>query len=95
LWIPSLGGRFDPENTVHDMAMTITGGLSKSERQHVQRRVRAAMAAQVLIDGKHQGGRAPYGYVVVDAGPSSESAEGSGGVSAPGAGDRWGRGTRG
>jgi DNA invertase Pin-like site-specific DNA recombinase len=69
LWIPSLGGRFDPENTVHDMAMTITGGLSKSERQHVQRRTRAAMAAQVLIDGKHQGGRAPYGYVVVDAGP--------------------------
>ncbi|MEU4390157.1 recombinase family protein [Kribbella sp. NPDC023855] len=68
LWIPSLGGRFEPDNTVHDMAMTITGGLSKSERQHVQRRVRAAMAAQVLIDGKHQGGRAPYGYVVVDAG---------------------------
>jgi DNA invertase Pin-like site-specific DNA recombinase len=68
LWMPSLGGRFDPENTVHDMAMTITGGLSKSERQHVQRRVRAAMAAQVLIDGKHQGGRAPYGYLVVDAG---------------------------
>ncbi|WP_132210328.1 recombinase family protein [Kribbella steppae] len=69
LWIPSLGGAFDPENTVHDMAMTITGGLSKSERQHVQRRVRAAMAAQVLADGKHQGGRPPYGYRVVDAGP--------------------------
>ncbi|WP_327635121.1 recombinase family protein [Kribbella sp. NBC_00482] len=69
LWIPSLGGRFDPENTVHDMAMTITGGLSKSERQHVQRRVRAAMAAQVLIDGRYQGGRAPYGYVVADGGP--------------------------
>jgi DNA invertase Pin-like site-specific DNA recombinase len=69
LWIPSLGGAFDPENTVHDMAMTITGGLSKSERQHVQRRVRAAMAAQVLVDGKHQGGRPPYGYRVVDAGP--------------------------
>ncbi|TCC33229.1 recombinase family protein [Kribbella speibonae] len=69
LWIPSLGGRFDPQNTVHDMAMTITGGLSKSERQHVQRRVRAAMAAQVLIDGRYQGGRPPYGYVVVDGGP--------------------------
>ncbi|MEU8223631.1 recombinase family protein [Kribbella sp. NPDC048915] len=69
LWIPSLGGQFDPENTVHDMAMTITGGLSKSERQHVQRRVRAAMAAQVITDGRYQGGRAPYGYVVVDAGP--------------------------
>ena len=69
LWIPSLGGRFDSENTVHDMAMTITGGLSKSERQHVQRRVRAAMAAQVLIDGRYQGGRPPYGYLVVDGGP--------------------------
>ncbi|MDX6283000.1 MAG: hypothetical protein QOH03_4071 [Kribbellaceae bacterium] len=69
LWIPSLGGRFDPENTVHDMAMTITGGLSKSERQHVQRRVRAAMAAQVLIDGRYQGGRPPYGYLVADGGP--------------------------
>ncbi|MBP2352622.1 hypothetical protein JOF29_003705 [Kribbella aluminosa] len=51
------------------MAMTITGGLSKSERQHVQRRLRAAMAAQVVIDGKHQDGRAPYGYQVIDAGP--------------------------
>lgn len=69
LWIPSLGGAFDPQNTAHDMAMTITGGLSKSERQHVQRRVRAAMAAQVLVDGRHQGGRAPYGYRVIDAGP--------------------------
>jgi DNA invertase Pin-like site-specific DNA recombinase len=69
LWIPSLSGAFDPQNTAHDMAMTITGGLSKSERQHVQRRVRAAMAAQVLVDGRHQGGRAPYGYRVVDAGP--------------------------
>jgi DNA invertase Pin-like site-specific DNA recombinase len=27
------------------MAMTITGGLSKNERQHVQKRTRAAMAA--------------------------------------------------
>jgi DNA invertase Pin-like site-specific DNA recombinase len=73
LWIPSLGGVFDPQNTAHDMAMTITGGLSKSERQHVQRRVRAAMAAQVLVDGRHQGGRAPYGYRVVDAGPHPNS----------------------
>lgn len=27
------------------------------------------MAAQVLVDGKHQGRRAPYGYSVVDTGP--------------------------
>ena len=28
--------------------------------------VRAAMDAQVVNEGRHQGGRAPYGYVVVD-----------------------------
>ncbi|MGH2668709.1 MAG: recombinase family protein [bacterium] len=39
------------------------------ERQHVQARVRAAMDAQVINEGRHQGGRAPYGYVVVDGGP--------------------------
>jgi len=27
------------------------------------------MDAQVVTEGRHQGGRAPYGYVVVDAGP--------------------------
>jgi hypothetical protein len=43
---------------------------SPSERQHVQARVRrAAMDAQVINEGRHQGGRAPYGYVVVDGGP--------------------------
>jgi hypothetical protein len=39
------------------------------ERQHVQARVRAAMDAQVINEGRHQGGRAPYGYKVVDGGP--------------------------
>ena len=34
-----------------------------------QARVRAAMDAQVVNEGRHQGGRAPYGYVVVDGGP--------------------------
>jgi hypothetical protein len=32
-------------------------------------RVRAAMDTQVVNEGRHQGGRAPYGYVVVDGGP--------------------------
>jgi hypothetical protein len=51
------------------MLMSVLGGMSESERQHVQARVRAAMDAQVINDGRHQGGRAPYGYVVTDAGP--------------------------
>lgn len=43
--------------------------MSESERQHVQARVRAAMDSQVVNEGRHQDGRAPYGYVVVDGGP--------------------------
>jgi hypothetical protein len=69
LWVPELGGKFDPRNPSHKMLMSVLGGMSESERQHVQARVRAAMDAQVVNEGRHQGGRAPYGYVVVDAGP--------------------------
>lgn len=59
--------------------MPSLSGMSESERQHVQARVRAAMDAQVLNEGRYQGGRAPYGYSVVDGGPypnPRKSAEG-------------------
>lgn len=69
LWIPELGGKFDARNPSHKMLMSVLGGMSESERQHVQTRVRAAMDAQVVNEGRHQGGRAPYGYIVVDGGP--------------------------
>jgi DNA invertase Pin-like site-specific DNA recombinase len=68
LWVPELGGRFDARNPSHKMLMSVLGGMSESERQHVQVRVRAAMDAQVINEGRHQGGRAPYGYVVADGG---------------------------
>lgn len=68
LWVPELGGKFDSHNPSHKMLMSVLGGMSESERQHIQTRVRAAMDAQVLNDGRHQGGRAPYGYVAVDGG---------------------------
>ncbi|HEY0690955.1 MAG TPA: recombinase family protein [Kribbella sp.] len=69
LWVPELGGKFEARNPSHKMLMSVLGGMSESERQHVQARVRTAMDAQVVNEGRHQGGRAPYGYVVVDAGP--------------------------
>lgn len=69
LWVPELGGKFDSRNPSHKMLMSVLGGMSESERQHVQARVRAAMDSQVLNDGRHQGGRTPYGYTVVDGGP--------------------------
>lgn len=79
LWVPELGGQFDQKNPSHKMLMSVLGGMSESERQHVQTRVRAAMDAQVLNEGRHQGGRPPYGYQVVDGGPHPnlrKSAEG-------------------
>ena len=69
LWVPELGGKYDHRNPSHKMLMSQLGAMSESERQHVQARVRAAMDAQVVNEGRHQGGRAPYGYVVVDGGP--------------------------
>ncbi|WP_338760232.1 recombinase family protein [Nocardia vulneris] len=69
IWVPELGGKYNAKNATHNMMMSMLGGLSESERQHVQQRTRASMDAQVLNEGRHQGGRAPYGYVVVD-GPS-------------------------
>jgi hypothetical protein len=69
LWLPELGGKFDSRNPSHKMLMSVLGGMSESERQHVQARVRAAMDTQVVNEGRHQGGRTPYGYEVVDGGP--------------------------
>jgi DNA invertase Pin-like site-specific DNA recombinase len=66
--VPELGGKFDDRNPSHKMLMSVLGGMSESERQHVQARVRAAMDAQVLNEDRHQGGRAPYGYLVIDGG---------------------------
>ena len=51
------------------MLMSQLGAMSESERQHVQARVRAAMDAQVVNEGRYQGGRAPYGYKIIDGGP--------------------------
>lgn len=69
VWVPELGGRFETKNASHTVLMSVLGGMSESERRHVQARVRAAMDTQVINEGRHQGGRAPYGYVVVNGGP--------------------------
>lgn len=36
LWVPELGGKYDPRNPSHKMLMCVLGGMSESERQHVQ-----------------------------------------------------------
>lgn len=45
LWVPEVGGPIDPASEAHDLVMSVFGGMSKGERNHVKIRVRTAMAA--------------------------------------------------
>jgi site-specific DNA recombinase len=69
LWVPEVGGAIDPGSEAHDLVMSLYGGMSKGERMRIQTRVRSAMASQAAIEGRYLGGRPPYGYDLVDAGP--------------------------
>jgi site-specific DNA recombinase len=50
-------------------SVSLYGGMSKGERNRIKVRVRSAMAAQAATEGRFLGGRPPYGYRLVDAGP--------------------------
>lgn len=69
LRVPEVGGTIDPGSDVHDLVMSLYGGMSKGERNRIKTRVRSAMAAQAAVEGRFLGGRPPYGYVPGDAGP--------------------------
>ncbi|WP_395107481.1 recombinase family protein [Actinomadura sp. SCN-SB] len=75
LWVPEVGGPVDPANEAHDMIMGVFGGLSKGERNRIKIRVRSAMAAITSTEGRFLGGRPPYGYRLVDAGPHPNPAK--------------------
>ncbi|WP_211302937.1 recombinase family protein [Allonocardiopsis opalescens] len=69
LWVPEIGGAVDPDSEAHNLIMSMYAGMSKAERRRIQLRVRTAMAAQAELEGRFLGGRPPYGYRLVDAGP--------------------------
>jgi site-specific DNA recombinase len=75
LWVPEVGGPIDPDNEAHDLIMSVFGGVSKGERNRIKIRVRAAMATQAQIEGRYLGGRPPYGYTLIDAGPHPNPAK--------------------
>lgn len=75
LWVPEIGGPIDPANEAHELIMSMYGGISKGERTRIKTRVRAAMAAQAVLEGRYLGGRPPYGYMLVDAGPHPNPAK--------------------
>lgn len=69
LWVPEVGGPIDPGSEAHDMVMMLFGGMSKGERTRVQLRTKAAMQDLASRTDRFLGGRPPYGYQMVDAGP--------------------------
>lgn len=75
LWVPEVSGPIDPSNEAHDMIMATFGSISKGERGRIKTRVRTTMAALAQTQGRYLGGRPPYGYRLVDAGPHPNPAK--------------------
>ncbi|GAA0682220.1 hypothetical protein GCM10010193_39930 [Kitasatospora atroaurantiaca] len=67
--IPELGGAADPAIAGHEELMVLLGILAKREVTRARIRVRSAMTVQARDQGRYLGGRPPYGYRLVDAGP--------------------------
>jgi DNA invertase Pin-like site-specific DNA recombinase len=74
LWLPEVDGPVDLANPTHQALMMLLGAQAKQEVQRARFRTTAAMQAQAREQGRHLGGRPPYGYRIVDAGPHPNSA---------------------
>ena len=74
LWMPEVGGRVDWHAEDHEDTMLALGLSSKREIIRTRIRVRTAMAAQTLEQGRYLGGLPPYGYRLADAGPHPNKA---------------------
>jgi hypothetical protein len=68
LWLPELHGPVDLTNPMQSL-LALPGVHSTREIQRARFRDKAAMRAQVIEHGRNLGGRPPYGYHLVEAGP--------------------------
>ncbi len=80
LWLPETGGPVDLGNRDHRALMALLATQSQREVLRARHRVLAAMHNQATQQGRYLGGRPPYGYRLVDAGPHPNPADA-----------RWGR----
>ncbi|WP_326553390.1 recombinase family protein [Micromonospora sp. NBC_01813] len=80
LWLPETRGPVDLNDPTHQALVMLLGHQSKREVLRARFRTTMAMRAQVREQGRHLGGRPPYGYRLVDAGPHPNTAHA-----------RWGR----
>ncbi len=80
LWMPETSGPVDLDNPTHQALMMLLGHQSSREILRARFRTMMAMRAQARDQSRHLGGRPPYGYRLVDAGPHPNAAHA-----------RWGR----
>ncbi|MDQ7809049.1 recombinase family protein [Amycolatopsis sp. A133] len=69
LWLPETAGPVDLSNRDHRALMSLLATQSQREVLRARHRVLAAMHNQATQQGRYLGGRPPYGYQLVDAGP--------------------------
>jgi site-specific DNA recombinase len=68
-WLPEARGPLDLARPEHQALLLMLGHQSEREVLRNRFRTTAAMAAQIKEQGRNLGGRPPYGYRLVDAGP--------------------------
>lgn len=69
VWLPEAGGPVDLDAPTHRVLMQVLAAQSQREVVRSRHRTMAAMRMQAVEQGRFLGGRPPYGYRLVDAGP--------------------------
>ncbi|MCE6995522.1 recombinase family protein [Saccharothrix sp. S26] len=69
LWLPEAEGPVDFDNPAHEALLSLLAARSQTEVLRSRHRVVTAMRMQTVEQGRYLGGRPPYGYRLVDAGP--------------------------
>jgi DNA invertase Pin-like site-specific DNA recombinase len=69
VWLPEAGGPVELDSPVHQALMVLLGAQAQREVVRARHRVLAAMRVQTRVQGRFLGGRPPYGYRLVEAGP--------------------------
>jgi site-specific DNA recombinase len=82
IWLPEVDGPIDFTDPVHRVPAMQLGARSRQEVLRSRYRTIAAIRAQARDQGRYLGGRPPYGYRLVDAGPHPNAAHARWGAAA-------------
>ncbi|MDT5045938.1 MAG: hypothetical protein QOG75_1791, partial [Mycobacterium sp.] len=69
VWLPEANRPIDLDEPAHQALLMMLGHQCEREVLRFRMRTTAAMCAQARDQGRHLGGRPPYGYQLIDAGP--------------------------